>query len=818
MNQLTVNNSNPSKLYVGEGEGTSAFLSGQIVFPSVSGSVTFSGIAQPTDTTLSSDESSVNLSVVFSYDTRNSLAVVLQKEDSSNVMQDVEAVSVTDTRFSGWTSINASVSVSQNVPTNEASNIYQFKFTETVDGTEVTTLSSLMIVRREPELTLTISPSGDQTIRPGEELTLTPTLTISGLSSSEHTGPVFDWHLFPWENSDNTARIFMGVDEHVVSGYAQTADYQFDAATKALTIIGDITNGKKKFRLSVSIQAPRIPTSTHRMKYYTATVDFTVEVTEAEGGYLPVTETLQGAWPHSRSKGVLYGIPLPLRDSTRQQYSEYFNDNEVLYFGQDYDGGYIQDVRLGEYRTQNQPRILLSYITSHPKLPSYIRTYRADEDVVLFSVFTIARGSPDSPYVGNVINSYKRLLRHSQHSDAVFLSAAIDPTKTSAAFGDGRATVTGASGWGGWGVIDIEDYFYTSNATRKVWRFYSQTQTSQKYEFQHPKVKKVLRDVASDPLKIYAFVEHNWIAGSCQIIATVGDGVTSNYRGYGTTVEVEFIRPKNVPTQQGLQGYSDRCSNYISDDFNWVFGVWNEAYLYNKSQFWSSPDMTTGVVQARMVKTNFDNTSDPVFYSSVDIPLDGLPADRFSWSGVSGQFSGDGSTAAVILSLGRSASLGGRVVFYSHDGNGVLTYRSTIVFPVAGHSPVKLSLSNNGQLALLTIRESHPNLGKGRTQLYSRSSASSWVWSEEDSPDGVTVEEKRLVNALPTNSKSSIEQNYDLEGTLSADGNAIMTAQGCVLYEYDDEPDVFGRPQFYAPPVQKHTLFLKVKREEENDA
>ena len=115
MNQLIVNNSNPSKLYVGEGEGASAFLSGQIVFPAVSGSVTFAGNALPVDTSLSSDDASVNLSVVFSYDTRNSLAVVLQKQNSSGVMEDVETVSVTDTRFSGWDSINASVSVSQNL-------------------------------------------------------------------------------------------------------------------------------------------------------------------------------------------------------------------------------------------------------------------------------------------------------------------------------------------------------------------------------------------------------------------------------------------------------------------------------------------------------------------------------------------------------------------------------------------------------------------------------------------------------------------------------------------------------------------------------
>lgn len=818
MNQFTINNSNPSKLYVGEGEGTSAFLSGQIVFPSVSGSVTFTENATPSDTTLLTDDASVNLRVVFSYDTRNSLVVVLQKQDSSDVMQDVVAASVNDTSFSGWDSKNAVVDVSQNVPTNEASNIYQFKFTETVDGTEFTTLSSLMIVRREPELTLTISPSGDQTIQPGERLTLTPTLTISGLSSSDYTTPIFDWHLFPYENSDNTARIFMGVEEHITSGSAQTADYEFDAATKALTIIGDIRNGKKKFRLTVSIQSPRIPTSTHKMKYYSATVDFTVEVTDAVGGYLPVNKALQRPWPKARtasgSKGSYYGISIPIRDSIRQQYSEYFAESpERYYLTQYYDGGVLADVRLVAHGTSNNPTILVSYLTINPKITDVDeRSFGAGDDRVLFNVFILSRGNPETQVVGNITDSFFRFVRHSRHSDASFLSAVVDPTKLSAAFGDGRYSVGDTVAGGGWGQFDIEDYFYVNNSNKKAWRFRSQYQTSVKHEYQYPVVTKVLRGNHQGDVKIYAFIEHNSIVGSCQIIATTGEGKDPRYGRYGTTEEVALIRPKFNYANTNVNDLADNCQNSISNDFNWVLGVWNNTVLYNISQNESSPDMTTGMVQARMVRTNFDDpNSDPVFYSSVDIPLDGLPANRYSWRRVRSYLSGDGSTAAVILSLSGTATSGGRVVFYSHDGNGVLTYKSSIEFPLAGHAPSRLSLSDNGQLALLTVGNNHPNLGKGTIQLYSRPSASSWVWSEQDSPDGVSVKEKQLINALPTRSKEVIEQGFGLRGTLSSNGNAIMTAQDCVLHEYDDEPDVFGRPQFYAVPVQRHSLFIKPK-------
>lgn len=808
MNQLTVNNSNPSKLYVGDREGTSSFLSGQMVFPSVSGSVTFSGSALPIDTTLSADESSVNLSVVFSYDTRNSLAVVLQKQDSSNVMQDVEAVSVTDTRFSGWDSINATVDVSQNVPVDESLSVYQFKFTETVNGTDVTTLSSLMNVRREPELTLTLSPSGDQTVRPGEDITLTPTLTVTGIPSSSQSTPAFAWEVRKGENTNATDAI----------GDLNDPDYSVDSSTGALTITGNLSKAKKTFVCRANVFDMRIGTSG---RLYAVGTTASVTCSESVGGYLPVSKALQHAWPSKTNgtKGELFGIPLPVSNSTRQKYSEYFDYNEVRLFGlMNYSGGYVRDVQMGEYRTNNQPRILLSYLSVGVKIPyNNTRSFRSDEDAVLFSVFTIARGQPNFPFVGNDVDQYQRLVRHSQYSDAGFLSAAIDPTKNSAAFGDGRATVTGALAGGGWGVIDLEDKFYTSNTTgRVVWRFYSQHQTTLKHEYQYPKVKKVLR--AINPVKVYAFIEHNSIVGSCQIIASTGEGGDDRYRRYGTTEEVALIRPKFDYANTNANDLADNCQNSISNDFNWVLGVWNNTRLYNISQNASFPDMGTGMVQARMVKTNFDNSNDPVFYPSVDIPLDGLPASRLEWRVVQGYLSGDGSTAAVILSLNSRAALGGRVVFYSHDGNGVLTYKSSIEFPLAGHSPVDLSLSDNGQLALLTIQETHPNLGKGRTQLYSRSSASSWVWSEEESPDGVTVEERRLINALPPRSRETIEQGYELRGAISSNGNAIMTGQDCVLYEYDDQPDVFGRPQFYAVPVQKHTLFLKLKREEENNA
>lgn len=753
MNQLIVNNSNPSKLYIGQGESASAFLSGQAVFPSVSGSVTFAGNAIPADQDLSADETSVNLSVVFSYDTRNSLAVVLQKEDSSSVMQDVGTVSVTDTRFSGWDSINAAVNVSQDVPANETPNTYRFKFTETVDGTDVTTLSSLMIVRREPELTVTLSPSGDQTIQPGEDITLTPTLTVVGIPASSLSSVNWRWTV---RKGENTYASDLVTD-------LNDPDYTVDSGTGALTITGNLSKARKNFTLVANVSDESQGASG---KLYTAHVYVSVTASDTVGGYKMVWERV--------------GVPFPITERHKQQHPLFYGEfAEPEFLKENGDGGLLRDLRMKELSNGN---FRMSYFVQNPK---------RDEPVKFTSFNTSLIENPSAAFFiteitpsGSVVS--KNLVRHdmwtqASHSTINMVSYVIDDEATALCYGSGRYRLSDYGG-GGYGQYFIEDQFLSGSSSNPKWTFNAQTQSSSQSYYSYPRATRLIK--AGSPSRIYVFLEHNKFTGGSQIIRTETAPLTS---------EVCNINPYG--TGKGI--------HKVSDDLNWVV-----ASKFNK--FGSE----TSFLNFRMVKTNFltgalENGPDN------HILTDGLPGpDEVPFFQT--ELSGDGKSVAIGVTCLPSTGIGGKVLFYSHDLAGNLSYSSSIEFPIPGNGQRDVKLSYDGTLVLISLNGYHPNYGAFKIKLYQRSSSTSSDWVELETPQGLDLEGRRHIMSFSTaNSRASYAYlSNDFGLALSDTGKGMATQESVYWFpRYKDghTGEYLFKPGFYkqADNTQRIKIHLK---------
>lgn len=759
MNQLILNNSNPSKLYVGEGQGTFSFLSGQRVFPAVEGSVTFNGNALPVDTTLPAEDQSTNLSVVFSYDTRNNLTVVLQKQNNSDVWEDVETVSVTDTRFSGWDSIAATVDVSQSVP-YVPSNVYRFKFTETVLGTEVITLSSLMIVRREPELVLTISPSGDQTVKPGEQLTLTPNFSVQGITLetlANLSQPTFYWKVRKGDNTDDTDLISSLND----------SDYSIDSSTNALTITGNLSKAKKEFVLAATI----VDSNGGTERLLTKEVAFTVTATDTVGGYRMAFERV--------------GLTYPIIDYFKRQHPMFYTEfAEQEFIKQNGDGGYISRLRLQELSNGN---FRASYVVRNPKRNE--RVIYASHNATIIdnpsAAFVIKEINPSTDAVTDVYFRHDMWDQRQpyRHNGMLYLNYVTDDELTALAYGVGNYRSAGSTG--GWGQYFIEDNFRSSSPTK--YYFNSETQSSNLINFySYPEVTKVIK--AGNPSRIYAFLEHNVTVGSrCQIIRT--EAVAPS------TSEVCFI------TGDYSQG---RGVCKISDDFNWVLATRWHRHGGSDSFFF-----------LRMVKTNF-LTGTPENMTNNHIRTDGLP-EPDKWRTPyrdTVALSGDGSTVAIAAHLhGSEADTGGKVLFYNHDLSGNLSYSSSLDFPLAGNGPKRVHLSYDGTFALVTTDGYSPNYGAQKVILYQRSSSTSSDWVELETPQGLDAEGRRHIMYYTGRTRNVYARESEDTGVaISETGKGMVTQESVYWFPaYKQNGEPLRQPGFYkaASGAQRIKLHLK---------